>query len=113
MMKPNPALTQEEQQLIEKYLRFYDELAEGVRRPMTRLQRRFVSVAHGERNPETPHEIAYLKYLRLKAHERREASSPAWGDDEPHKTANWFSDEDWKKLRRQEWGAWKARQRGG
>jgi hypothetical protein len=58
-------LTPEEQQLLDKYMSFYRDLETGRRQPETEEQKHFVRVILGQAAAETPHEIAYAKYMRM------------------------------------------------
>ena len=56
-------LTREERALMDKWSEFYRSLAEGTRKPKTMAQLHFVAVLQGFTEPETEHEMAYVKYL--------------------------------------------------
>ena len=55
-------LTQRERSLLRRHLVFYEALASGARVPNTAAQRHFVKVCGGVAEPDTQHEIAFLKY---------------------------------------------------
>ena len=55
-------LTDKEQALIKRHLRFYKDLDTGNREPTTPEQRRFVKVCRGQAAPKSEHEIAYMKF---------------------------------------------------
>jgi len=67
-------LTDEEKTLLQRYSRFYKELNDGIRLPKTADQRRFVEVCYGRAGAESAHEIAWVKYKRIAAQERRDAA---------------------------------------
>jgi uncharacterized protein YifE (UPF0438 family) len=58
-------LTPREQELLARFLSYYERLDLGRVTPQTPLQRQFVDVCHGRRKPETEHEIAYQKHLLI------------------------------------------------
>jgi uncharacterized protein YifE (UPF0438 family) len=89
-------LTSDEEALLGKYLWFYRNLANGIRQPTTPEQRHFVQVSMERVAPESPHEIAYMKYLRIR--EQREAET-ARNPELDGPTDGWFTREDWKKSR--------------
>jgi uncharacterized protein YifE (UPF0438 family) len=59
-------LSEEERTLLRRYLWFYRSLESGRRVPTTEAQRDFVAVCSGLAAAETPHEMAYAKYMRLR-----------------------------------------------
>lgn len=59
------ALTPREQALVGRYGGFYRSLNGGQRQPTSPAQARFVEVCRGRAPPETEHEVAFAKYLRL------------------------------------------------
>ena len=102
-MAPEISLTDEEERLLARHLRFYRDLASGRRKPMTTAQEHFVKATVGHTAAETPHEWAYIKYKRLQARNRSKSPSPRDPEiDGP--TPEWFTRDDWKKSRgRQRW----------
>jgi len=66
VLKEPEALTAEEQQLLDKYIPFYRDLETGRREPETEEQKHFVRVTLGQAVAETPHEMAYAKYMRIR-----------------------------------------------
>ena len=63
--KSQLTLSQKENELIRKHLKFYQDLDNYNRRATTDEQKRFMRVCRGIERPETNHEIAYMKYRRL------------------------------------------------
>ena len=59
-----PEFSADERALVQKHLGFYRDLTTGVRRPTTTAQVRFLHVCSGQLEPSTPHEIAYVKFLK-------------------------------------------------
>ena len=53
--------------LLEKHLRFYQQLHSGERVPNTEAQIHFVQVCSGRLRPRTQHEIAYTRFLDANA----------------------------------------------
>ena len=92
-------LTPQEEALLERYINFYLDLEAGRRRPTTDAQEHFVKFSRGLAAAETIHELAYAKHTRLRAALRaaRRSESGDGFSDEPR--AEWFSREDWYKLR--------------
>jgi uncharacterized protein YifE (UPF0438 family) len=64
---PAVELTDEERDLLGRYLRFYKALARRQRTPKTEAQQHFVEVMAGRARAETIHEIAYIKHRRIHA----------------------------------------------
>jgi uncharacterized protein YifE (UPF0438 family) len=96
----NPhALTPQEQALLEKHISFYLDLESGRRKPSTDAQEHFVKVSQGLVAAETIHELAFAKHMWLRAAQRAMRRNESQEDlsDEPR--AEWFSREDWYKLR--------------
>lgn len=60
-------LTENEKNLIEKYLNFYKSLDNGTRVPKTEAQKHFVEVCRKISEAKTPHEHAYIKYLGIRS----------------------------------------------
>ena len=56
--------TLSEGELIDRYLRFYEDLRLKRRSAKTQAQRQFQEVAWGKAIPVTAHEIAYTNYLK-------------------------------------------------
>ena len=73
---PALALSGEERALLQRYLPFYRALETGRRTPLTRAQEHFVAVCEGRETAETQHELAYVKYMRL-----RPKPGPSWRED--------------------------------
>lgn len=92
-------LTAEEELLLKKHLSFYQSLARGNRIPRTEAQKHFAQVFCGRAPAETIHEKAYLKYLRLRASDERPANSARGHDPADGPTQEWFTREDWHKVR--------------
>jgi uncharacterized protein YifE (UPF0438 family) len=67
MSKPFLRLTQKEKVLLQKYYEFYRALETGTHQPATEAQSHFVAVCRGHAKARTVHEIAYAKYLRIRA----------------------------------------------
>ena len=67
-------LTDHDQQLLDRYLRFYRSLISGKRVAQTAAQVHFVEAFHGRVAPETDHEIAFMKFIRIEL-AKREAES--------------------------------------
>jgi uncharacterized protein YifE (UPF0438 family) len=65
--------------LLNRHIKFYRDLETGHRRPRTAAQERFVRMTRGQVAPETVHEAAYAKHMRLRARQH-EAVQPA----DPH-----------------------------
>jgi uncharacterized protein YifE (UPF0438 family) len=59
-----PSLTQREQDLLQRYRRFYLELVEGRRLPETDAQRRFLEVAAGRLPLMTELERLWVRWRR-------------------------------------------------
>lgn len=66
------ALTQAQREILRKYGSWLKGLAEGLFSPTTPAQRQFLAVVCGERRAETLHEIAWVKYLEIRARDRKE-----------------------------------------
>lgn len=54
--------TRRQKKLIQKYLRFYNQLSSGQRKPTTAAQVHFVEVCNGKYEPHTEHKVTYLVY---------------------------------------------------
>jgi len=67
MPKSPHYLTQKEKVLLQKYYEFYRSLESGARKPSTEAQAHFAAVCRGHAKAKTAHEIAYAKYLRIRA----------------------------------------------
>jgi uncharacterized protein YifE (UPF0438 family) len=76
-------LTDDERQLINKYLAFYQSLDQGHRIPKTEAQTRFVDVCRGRAMAKTLHEKAYLKYRYLERCKKAKAQKSKIGKTEP------------------------------
>jgi uncharacterized protein YifE (UPF0438 family) len=76
-------LTDPEKSLINRYGNFYAELLSGRRTPKTEKQKHFIDVCLGKAPPETDHEAAYLKYLKMLEDERRKAPQSGPADQSP------------------------------
>lgn len=59
------SLSTEEQALQSRHLNFYRSLATAWGEPATAAQKHFVEVALGHAGAGTPHEFAYMKYVRF------------------------------------------------
>jgi len=99
--EPEELLTPAEQELLNHYMQFYRDLESGRREPTTDAQRHFVKVTMGQAVVETPHEMAYAKYMRMRARQRIEdtENSPIREPSEGP-TEEWGTREDWKRMRR-------------
>ena len=104
--------TDEEQALLDRYLDFYEALAGGERPPDTQAQEHFVKVTRGKAGAETPHELAFAKYMRLRAQDREARRQEMEKRRESEPPAEWFSREDHRKLRRRQFADWMNRRRG-
>jgi uncharacterized protein YifE (UPF0438 family) len=92
-------LTVEEELLLKKPLNFYRSLARGKRTPATEAQQHFARVFCGQAAPETIHEKAYLNHLRFRAWQRESNANLSSRDPADGPSEEWFSREDWHKLR--------------
>src|SRR5207249_4966157 len=96
-------LTAEEKDLLEKYLSFYRALDNGTRQPTTPEQHHFVAVCQARAGAETMHEMAYAKHRMQLAKKRAEERDGRVSEipelPEGLATPDWFTDEDWYKLR--------------
>lgn len=81
---PVLALTDEDRSLLQRYLPFYRALETGQRLPATEAQDHFVAVCEGREKANTQHEVAYVKYMRL-----RPKRGPSWRED----WHSWFDQE--------------------
>ena len=110
-------LTGQEQVLLQKNYKFYRSLAMGTQKPNTDAQRHFVAVCRGNANPQTDHEKVYVKHMRVCAVQRRQQyEDKEAGNDLPeyetgYPRPDWFTDDDWKKLRRQNFADMNQRRR--
>lgn len=95
MTNSPPQLTQKEKVLLQKYFEFYRALETGTRKPTTEAQARFVAVCRGHAKAKTAHEIAYAKYLRIRA--VREQDKRELAKARPNTPAH---DEDYPELQR-------------
>jgi len=96
-------LSDKEQNLLDKYLWFYMELKEEKRPATTKAQKHFLDVIKGRAKAETPHEIAFIKFLKLQVIENKEKLK--------NKTDNLtlpgeyaYPDEKWDKMKDSTWG---------
>src|SRR5690349_12185833 len=60
-----PSLSRREQDLLQRYQRFYLDLVEGRRLPETDAQRRFLELAAGCLPPVTEHERRWVRWQRM------------------------------------------------
>ncbi|HEX8198561.1 MAG TPA: DUF413 domain-containing protein [Pyrinomonadaceae bacterium] len=109
-----PILSQEEEELIEKHLEFYQSLLTKKRMPTTKAQEHFVAVCSQRAKAETPHELAVAKYLRIKAIEKETGAKkveaiPEYEEGFPR--PDWSKNDDWKKMRAGNYADLKKRQR--
>jgi hypothetical protein len=81
---PSLMLTNQERSLLERYLPFYRALETGQRAPLTDAQHHFVAACQGRQMAETEHELAYVKFMRL-----RKKPGPSWRED----WHSWFDQE--------------------
>jgi uncharacterized protein YifE (UPF0438 family) len=70
-------LTPDEAALILRYLPFYIALDTGGRKPRTEAQKHFLKVCRGEAQPETSHEVTYLRYRAVSNREARSRADEA------------------------------------
>lgn len=76
--------------MLNKYLRFYEELESGKRKPATEEQEHFVKTTCGQAVAETDHKLAYAKHKRLQAQFReKEGFSKALHNPEDGPTEAW------------------------
>ncbi len=66
---PKLELTEYEQALILRHFEFYKSLANGKRKPVSDDQLHFVQMCLGLVAPKSEHEIAFAKFIRIKAKE--------------------------------------------
>jgi len=92
-------LSPEEESLLRKHMRFYRALETGTRKPTTEIQKHFIQVTRGLAAAETVHERAYVKHMRLRAAQRSANQSEIVRNPEDGPTPDWFSREDWYRLR--------------
>jgi uncharacterized protein YifE (UPF0438 family) len=78
-----PSLTQREQDLLQRYRRFYLDLVEGRRLPEAEAQRRFLEVAAGRLPPMTEHERLWVRWRREIRDRNVRAVKRRMGPDEP------------------------------
>lgn len=57
--------TIKEADILEKYGRTFQQLATGVLKPKTQIEKKFVQVVDGRKEPENEYEKAWIKYLNL------------------------------------------------
>ena len=60
-----PPLTGHENDLLRRHFEFYKSLANGTRQPETDKQKHFVAVCQGQILPQTEHEIAFAKFIKI------------------------------------------------
>jgi hypothetical protein len=53
-----------QKKLINRHLKAFYELSNGLRKPVTPMQMHFVDVCNGKYGPRTEYEIAYLAFLK-------------------------------------------------
>jgi len=92
-------LTPQEEALLERHMDFYRSLETGQRKPTTEAQEHFVRVSRALAAAETIHELAYVKHMSLRAAQRAAKRAESEHDSEDGPKAEWFSREDWYKLR--------------
>lgn len=92
-------LSSEEEKLLTKHMDFYRALETGQRQPMTEAQEHFVRVTRGLAAAETIDERAYAKHMKLRAAQRAAIRSENPHDQADGPTPEWFSNEDWYRLR--------------
>ena len=78
-----PSLTKREQDLLQRYRRFYLDLVEGRRLPETDAQRRFLEVAASRLPPMTEHERLWVRWRREIRDRNVRAVKRRMGPDEP------------------------------
>jgi uncharacterized protein YifE (UPF0438 family) len=81
-------------------MNFYRSLETGRRKPKTPAQEHFGLVTLGRATAETDHEIVYAKHMRLRAQQREARLSESEREPAGGPTTEWFTREDWYKLRR-------------
>ena len=92
-------LNPDEEKLLVEHMVFYRDLETGQRQPRTKAQEHFVQVTRGLAAAETIHERAYAKHMRLRAERRAAKRSESSRDSADGPTPEWFSREDWYRLR--------------
>jgi uncharacterized protein YifE (UPF0438 family) len=102
--EPSCQLTPEEEVLLQRHIRFYRDLETGQRKPATEAQRRFVEVTLGHAAAESMHERAYVKHMRLRTARHESTRNEHIHNPEDGPTEEWFSRDDWRKLRRRQLG---------
>lgn len=102
-------LTEEEEALLDRYLDFYESLASGDREPTTEAQDHFVKVTRGKAGAATPHELAYAKFMRLRAQTNEANWQALQAREEPEPPPEWYSREDHGKLRARQHSDWVRR----
>ncbi|MDZ7290481.1 MAG: DUF413 domain-containing protein [candidate division KSB1 bacterium] len=115
MPQSSPVLTRQEKVLLQKYYEFYRSLETGKRKPNTEAQKHFVAVCRGHAPAETLHEKVYAKFMRIRAVQRRKSYEerkaqndiPEFEEGDPQ--PDWFNDDDWKKLRGQDFADMRRR----
>ncbi len=117
MSESRIGLTQQEKVLLHKYFEFYRALEKGTRKPSTAAQKHFVAVCQGRAKAETLHEKTYAKYMKIRAAQRRKhlekkaAQTEISEYEEGYPRPHWFTDEDWKKVRSQDFTDMRRRHR--
>jgi uncharacterized protein YifE (UPF0438 family) len=92
-------LTPEEERLLMRHMQFYRALETGELKPTPPAQERFVRMTRGQVGAETAHEKAYAKHMHLRALHRRAQPPRELHDPEEGPTEEWFTRNDWYKLR--------------
>jgi uncharacterized protein YifE (UPF0438 family) len=106
------AFTPEEAQLLKEHMQFYRDLETGRRRPENEVQSHFVRMTLGHAVAQTPHEMAYAKYMRIRGRRKAASKSAPPRDPAEGPTEEWGTREEWKKMRGQEFRDRMNRARG-
>ena len=92
-------LSSEEKKLLAKHMGFYRALETGQRQPTTEAQEHFIRVTRGIAAAKSIHEKAYTKHMQLRSAQRAAIHSESPHDPVDGPTPEWFSNEDWYRLR--------------
>lgn len=106
MVEPRTiTFTEEDNTLLSKYSKFYEELDSGRRKPTTKEQEHFVMACRYQAAAETLHEKVWIKKKRQmtyeiqKRHKEKEKECGIPETEEGTPRPGWFTDEDWEKMR--------------
>jgi uncharacterized protein YifE (UPF0438 family) len=117
MSESRSSFTPQEKVLLYRYYEFYRALETGKRKPSTAAQKHFVAVCEGRAKAETLHEKTYAKYMKTRATQRREQAQekamqteiPEYEEGYPR--PDWFTDDNRKKMRSQDFADLTQRRR--